>query len=133
MSETAPSLDTGRNVLVVEDEPHVCELLADLLRDAGYEPVCVQHDEPAFAALHRGVSFACMIVDVNLGVGTTGYDVARFARRLSPALPIIYVSGQTSPESFRANSVPGSLFLPKPFTAAELMDRVRILIGDNDD
>jgi DNA-binding response OmpR family regulator len=74
-----------------------------------------------------------MIVDVNLGAGTTGYDVARFARRITAALPVIFVSGQSSPDSFAANSVPGSLFLSKPFTAAELMERVRMLIGDNDD
>jgi DNA-binding response OmpR family regulator len=133
MSETAKSVDARRSVLVVEDEPEVCALLSDMLEAEGYDPVCVQHDEPAFEALRSGAPFACMIVDVNLGLGATGYDVARFARRIASALPIIYVSGQTSPESFAANSVPGSLYLPKPFTAAELMERVRMLIGDNDD
>lgn len=73
-----------------------------------------------------------MVVDVNLRSGTTGCDVARFARQIDRALPVIYVSGQTSEASFRANGVAGSLFLPKPFTPAELMDRVRKLVGDND-
>src|SRR5439155_22737574 len=77
MPKTAPSVETGRDVLVVEDEPQICELLADVLRAEDYEPVCVEHDEPAFAALRSETDFACMIVDVNLGVGTTGYDVAR--------------------------------------------------------
>jgi DNA-binding response OmpR family regulator len=132
MSATAVNVKTGRSVLVVEDEPQICELLADVLRAEGYEPVCVEHDEPASAALQSETGFACMIVDVNLGVGTTGYDVARYARRLSPTLPVIYVSGQSSTESFKANSVPGSLFLPKPFTPSELVERLRVLIGDND-
>jgi DNA-binding response OmpR family regulator len=133
MSELTPSADARRSVLVVEDEPDVCAILADVLEAEAFEPVCVQHDEQAFAALTSGRAFACMIVDVNLGPGTTGYDVARFARRLAPALPVIYVSGQSSPESFAANSVPDSLFVPKPFTAQEFMARVRTMIGDEDD
>jgi predicted esterase len=32
-----------------------------------------------------------MIVDVTLGTGTTGFDVARFARQLDPHLAVIYV------------------------------------------
>jgi len=133
MSEKAPNVDTRRSVLIVEDEPEICALLSDMLECEGFDPVCAQHDEQAFAALRAAGDYACMIVDVNLGVGTTGYDVARYARRLVPSLPIIYVSGQSSPESFAANSVRGSLFLPKPFDASELLDRLRMLIGDNDD
>ncbi|MDB5446918.1 MAG: CheY-like receiver [Phenylobacterium sp.] len=132
MSQLSLSAESDPRVLVVEDEPHICELLSDMLRADGFLPECVQRDEEAYAALHRSGAFACMIVDVNLGTGTTGYDVARFARRIDPQLPVIFVSGQTSPASFRAHSVPGSLFLAKPFTAGELMERVRVLVGDND-
>lgn len=118
----------------MEDEPEVCGLLADIVDDEGFAPDCVQSDEAAYAALiARRREFACMIVDVNLGSGTTGYDVARYARRLEAGLPVIYVSGQTSERSYRANGVPGSLFVAKPFTAEELMEQVRKLVGDNDD
>jgi DNA-binding response OmpR family regulator len=133
MSETASSADRRQRVLVVEDEHQICELLADILQAEGFDPLCAQRDKAAFRALHADPGFACMIVDVNLREGTTGYDVARFARRLAPALPVIFVSGQTSDASFAANSVPGSLFLPKPFSPDELMQRLRKLIGDNDD
>ena len=133
MSESAARAVVGQNILVVEDDPQVCELLADMLRADGFKVVCVQRDEAAYSALERLPAFACMIVDVNLGAGTTGYDVARFARRLAPALPVIFVSGQSSPDSFAVNSVPGSLFLEKPFTTHDLLDRVRMLVGDNDD
>jgi DNA-binding response OmpR family regulator len=74
-----------------------------------------------------------MVVDVNLGAGTTGYDVARFARRIDPELAVIFVSGQTSRASFEANGVPGSLFLEKPFTVQDVLVRLRKLVGDNDD
>jgi len=121
-------------VLIVEDEPEMCALLSDIVGDDGFAAHCVQSDRAAYAAL-RGLrdDCACMIVDVNLGSGTTGYDVARFARRLRPELPVIFVSGQTSELSYQSNGVPGSLFVPKPFTPGELIDRVRKLVGDNDE
>lgn len=131
MSEAARKPSTSRRVLIVEDERAICNVLTEMVEDDGFEPHCVQTDLEAFDALRRH-RFACMIVDVNLGAGTTGYDVARFGRRLAPQLPVIYVSGQTSEASYRANGVPGSLFLPKPFTAAELLARVHKLVGDND-
>jgi len=120
-------------VLIVEDEPHMCELLSDIVCDDGFVPHCVQTDRAAYDALQglRG-ECACMIVDVNLGSGTTGYDVARYARSLKPGLPVIYVSGQTTDLSYRKNGVPGSLFVPKPFSPDELIERLRKLVGDND-
>jgi DNA-binding response OmpR family regulator len=133
MSEAARDPNSLRRVLVVEDEPGICELLSDMLAADGFDAHCVQTDRGAYDALQHDRGFACMVVDVNLGSGTTGYDVARFARQIDRALPVIYVSGQTSPDSFQAHGVAGSLFVPKPFTAAELLEQVRKLVGDNDD
>ena len=133
MSEIAHKPQPASAILVVEDERRICELLSEVLEAEGYAVHCVQTDLRAYEALRAGRAFRCMIVDVNLGTDTTGYDVARFARSIDPALPVIYVSGQTSQASLRANGVTGSLFVPKPFTAAELMERVHMLVGDNDD
>jgi DNA-binding response OmpR family regulator len=132
MSEARQNPAAEARLLIVEDDPHICELMSDILRDEGFEPVCVQSDRGAYEALEHQRDFACMVVDVNLGSGTTGYDVARFARRTDPELAVIYVSGQTSKASFEANGVPGSLFLEKPFTARDVLERLRKLVGDND-
>jgi DNA-binding response OmpR family regulator len=133
MSEAQQSAVLAPRVLVVEDEPEICDLLADMLEDDGYRAVCVRSDRAAYEALQHQSGFACMIVDVNLGSGTTGYDVARFARRSDPELAVIYVSGQISRASVEANGVPGGLFLEKPFTPGDLLARLRKLVGDNDD
>jgi CheY-like chemotaxis protein len=132
MSEARPKRSAMARVLIVEDEPHVRELISDLLQEEGFEAVCAQSDRGAYEALEHQREFTCMIVDVNLGSGTTGYDVARFARRTDPGLAVIYVSGQTSRASFEANGVPGSLFLEKPFTMQGVLDHLRKLVGDND-
>lgn len=133
MPAAAPRPDQRTHVLIVEDDSDICELLTDIIQAEGFRATCVRSDREAYDALGEDREFVCMIIDVNLGAGTTGYDVARFARQLDTSLPVIYVSGQTSPASFQANGVPGGLFLPKPFTPAELMERVHMLVGDNDD
>lgn len=122
-----------QTVLIVEDEREICALLTDIIETEGLRTECAGSDREAYEALGRNAAYACMIIDVNLGAGTTGYDVARFARQIDAALPVIFVSGQTSPDSFERFGVPGSLFLPKPFSVSELMERVKMLVGDNDD
>lgn len=104
-----------RRVLVVEDDAGVCSVINDVLSERGYEVICVNTDEDAYEALRRGrSSFAALLVDINLGLGTTGFDVARFARRLHPNLPVMYVTGGT-PESVSTFGVDGGTYVAKPF------------------
>lgn len=133
MSELAHQIENRSTVLVVEDEAHVCELLSDILEAEGLEPVCAQSADEAFEVIRERKAFACMVLDVNLREGMTGYDVARFARSIDPALPVVFVSGESTRDSVNANGVPGAVFVAKPFTGAELMARVHMLVGDNDD
>ena len=132
MPATAESPCGHAKILIVEDDPQICELLSDIVEAEGFQARCAQTDAGAMAALGEVRSFACLIVDVNLGSGVTGYDVARRARLSRKDLPVIYVSGQTSDLSYKTNGVPGSLFVAKPFTAEDLAWRIRKLVGDND-
>ncbi|MCR5876873.1 response regulator [Phenylobacterium sp. J426] len=118
-------------ILVVDDEQHVCELLSDILEAESFEPVCVQRDDEAFAVLRGGQDFTCMIVDVNLGRGVTGFDVARFGRTIEPGLPVVFVSGETSGALVEANGVPAAKFVEKPFTVAQLATELHALVGEN--
>jgi DNA-binding response OmpR family regulator len=64
-------------------------------------------------------------VDVNLGRGTTGFDVARFARQVIPDLSVIYITGEASAGSFMAFGVPESDYIQKPFAPGELVEKLR--------
>jgi|SRR5665213_1086937 len=105
---------SNRRALVVDDYPGAAELLCEMVAEAGFHCETALSDKDAYRALGQGGPFACMIVDVNLGTGTTGYDVARLGRQMHPRLGVIYVSGEVSDSSFRAFGVPGSEFLEKP-------------------
>jgi CheY-like chemotaxis protein len=115
-------------VLVVEDEPRICELIAEILRPEGFEPVCANSDNEALDLLRARQPFACLVVDVNLREGLTGFDVARFARSLTPNLPVVFTSGEASRASFDIHAVDGSLFLAKPFTAEDMIAKVQMLV-----
>jgi CheY-like chemotaxis protein len=132
MAATAAETVTPRRVLVVEDDPTICELLGDLLGAEGFETVCVATDREAYSVLPTVPPFVALLVDVNLGAGTTGFDVARFARQVFPDLPVVYVTGQASPESFNAFGVPGSVLVMKPFTADELRAAMRQTLPADD-
>lgn len=112
-------------VLVVEDEPDVCAMIEDALVDCGYEVECVQSDAEAYAALQRDPQgYAALIADINLREGTTGFDVARFARRQNANLPVIYVTGAAT-RSDAAHAVAEGTFVFKPFTPEQLVGALR--------
>jgi DNA-binding response OmpR family regulator len=126
-------LDSALRVLVVEDESAICDLISDFFDQTEFDVHCVRSDRGAYAALSGIHAYAALVVDINLGPGTTGFDVARFGRQLSPSLPVIYVSGETSPSSFAAFGVPDSRFLAKPFTARELLEVLLEVTGRSED
>jgi DNA-binding NtrC family response regulator len=111
-------------VLVVDDDPAICELIEDMLREVRLSTVCVNSDNAAYRIIPTLPTIQALVVDVNLGPGTTGFDVARFARRVIPDLPVVYVTGDASRESFQASRVPDSDFDEKPFDADQLISAI---------
>lgn len=128
MTEPPPAA-APRRILVVDDEADVCDLLHAILSDAGFAPLCAQGDTAAYEALDReGRSIAAVVVDINLGRGTTGYDVARHARRVIPGVPVVYITGGYA-RSLEANGVPGGVLVAKPFDRELMLDTLSERLG----
>lgn len=111
-------------VLIVDDDPAICDVLSDILGAEGFEAACAQTDRAAYALIPTLPTFRALIVDINLRHGTTGFDVARFARQVIPDLLVIYMSGETLGSSLDAFGVPASEFLRKPFVADDLLKTI---------
>lgn len=125
---TAQRVQTPQRILLVEDEPEVCAFLSDELAAAGYETVCVVNDQAAYDALDSDWrSFRAVILDVNLGKGTTGFDVARYARGLRADIPVIFTTGFNAEGSVERYGVPNSLFVAKPFTGGDMVAAIEAL------
>ena len=98
--------------------------MSNMLTEEGYEVACAANDAAAYAELERDwQSIDALVVDINLGQGTTGFDVARFARRLNEAVPVIYITGG-SPQSVSAFGVEGGVLVSKPFDRELLLDAI---------
>jgi CheY-like chemotaxis protein len=132
MAAVCAKPETARRVLVVEDDAAVGQVMADILAPLGLQVVTAHTDRAAYDMIATLPPFSAILLDVNLGAGTTGFDVARFARQALPDVAVIYVTGQASPESFKAFGVPDSVFVAKPFTAESLLEAVRSRLPAND-
>ncbi|CAN7282464.1 response regulator [Phenylobacterium sp. LjRoot225] len=114
-------------VLLVEDEAFIAEMIQDALEDRGLQVKSVYSDRSAYAALEdEAQSFSVLIADINLGPGTTGFDVARRARELHPELKVVYITGHAA--HLQKQGVNDSVMFPKPFYPEELAERVVALL-----
>jgi CheY-like chemotaxis protein len=107
------------NVLVVEDEPLISDMIAQGLEDEGFRVHAVPNAEQALRHLASHGDVDVLFTDINLPGGMDGSTLARWARELNPALSVVYASGRVSSLD-RFSAVPGSIFVPKPYTPAQI-------------
>ncbi len=114
--------------LVVDDAPDVTEMIAVLMRLAGYEVVTAFGAAAAFEAARR-TPFDVVISDIGMP-GMNGYELAAALRAL-PAyegVPLIAVSGfATYSDRERALGSGFDDFLTKPINPSDLVDKVNRL------
>jgi DNA-binding response OmpR family regulator len=121
-------MSDSQAVLYVEDDALMREIATMILEDAGFEVVVAENAAAAFEALDDNADPFCAIVtDIQLGSGPDGWAVARRARELNDALPVVYVSG-TSSQEWQSKGVPHSIMLSKPFTSEQMVCVVSSLL-----
>ena len=111
----------ARHILIVEDERLIGLALKDSFERSGAHVLWVSTDQAAYIALdaHAG-AFDLLVLDVDLGHGTTGFDVARYARRLNQDVGVIISSG-SPPDWVGTCGVSGAMFVPKPCTESAML------------
>ncbi len=113
-------LDHGAStVLVVEDEPVVCELAAEALLEEGYRVLTAADAWEAEEILARE-SVDLLFTDIDLARNTNGIALARQARCQCPDLPVVYTSGGRA-ELSSGEAVSHSVFVPKPYRPSQLV------------
>ena len=114
VSSGVGSIEKRASVLLVEDEPLICELAAEALEEQGFEVETVDNAGDALRRLNSGLSIDILFTDVNLKGAMDGGALARRARELRPGLPVMYTSGRPSAIQ-QLQPVEGSMFVPKPY------------------
>jgi two-component system phosphate regulon response regulator PhoB len=116
-------------ILVVEDEPAIAELISINLRHAGFEVTIADDAEQAQAAVD-GVLPSLVVLDWMLP-GRSGHALAR-AWRGQPRtreLPIIMLTARAEETDKVAGLDAGADdYLTKPFSATELVARIRAVL-----
>lgn len=119
-------------ILVVDDEPHVRELIKDTLELEDHD-VQEAVDGPSAQEILRGDELPdCVILDIMMP-GISGLDVLT-ELRAEPAtktLPVILLTAMTDDATTWAGwSAGANVFLPKPFDPGALLDWIdRVLEG----
>jgi DNA-binding response OmpR family regulator len=119
---------SGGRVLIVDDDPRVGLLVREFLDNSGFDCTWVGNDRWAYDKLRNAAPFDALVLDINLGEGVTGFDLARFARQVSATTAVLYVSGEANAASWSAFAVPGSRFLSKPLDLEMLAATLAALI-----
>ncbi|WP_432698138.1 response regulator [Marinobacterium sp. YM272] len=113
-------------ILVVDDEPAMCELLQDLLEDSGYEVHTAPGGEQMRAALKDSV-YSLVILDLRLK-GEDGMQLAKELRQRS-SIPIMMLTGKgDETDRILGLEIAADDFLMKPFNNRELLARVRAML-----
>jgi CheY-like chemotaxis protein len=116
-------------ILVVEDEELIQSLVADTLREGGFEPVIVMSGEEAVTLLKAdNRKYRALVTDINLKAKMDGWEVAQHAREIEPEFPIVYMSGAAAAD-WTSKGVLNSIMLSKPFAPAQLLAAIANLLN----
>ena len=115
---------TQSTILVVEDDSIVRMLIVDVLEELEYKVVEADGGEQALEVLQDQTrQINLMMTDVGLP-GMDGRELAKEARKLRPALKVLFASGYA--ESI---DVPEDMhMIGKPFSIDQLRDKVKKII-----
>lgn len=114
MTPDAPNLNASRRVLVVDDEPVVCDVLSRLLKAEGLEVDAAFSAEGALEQMKKS-RYSLLIADKNLPK-MTGLQLLTLARQEQPFLEAVLMTGYPSAEALLwAFAAGASEFLVKPF------------------
>ena len=116
----------GREVvLVVEDDEMVRRLVREVLSGRGYQVIEAASAEQALDLLPTAQASVDLLLTDLFMSGASGIDLAQEFLRRSPRGRVILMSGYAD-EAALQGGMPGAAgFLQKPFTADQLVRRVR--------
>jgi CheY-like chemotaxis protein len=121
----------NRRMLVADDDPAILRLIATILEKENYTVVTARDGREAYKILQTDPDFTAAILDVVMP-HISGPELVRYMKseqRLK-RIPVMMMTAEQDPklssDSFAAGAI---VFLPKPFTTAQLQIMLQMLIG----
>ncbi|MFO0577556.1 MAG: PAS domain S-box protein [Polyangia bacterium] len=118
------------SILVVEDDDSVRNMLLRILRENGYSLVAARDGQEALQLCEQGERrFDLLLTDVIMPK-MGGRELSEKLKRLRPDLKVLYLSGYAHDAMVHNGALDrGVALLEKPFTKAELLHKIREVLG----
>ena len=119
-------MSANQLILVVDDDPHIAEIIEFALRAAGFEVATAASGEEALSVF-QSRSPALVVLDINLP-GRDGLWVCQRIRENSQA-PILFLSARDEEvDRVMGLTIGGDDYVTKPFSPRELTARVQAIL-----
>ena len=129
--ENNDTLAEKRRMLVADDDPAILRLITTILEKENYSVVAARDGREAYKILQSDADFTAALLDVVMP-HISGPELVRYMKseeRLQ-RIPVMMMTAEQDPklssDSFTAGAC---VFLPKPFTTAQLQIMLQMLIG----
>jgi CheY-like chemotaxis protein len=117
----------AHTVLLVEDDPETLDIMAAVLRGAGYAVLVAAHEDAALAQLAAHAEISVIVTDACFGDGGSGLCMAENVRRQGSTAPIVVTS--TNPDAACATLGASAVFLRKPYGRTALLEAIASALG----
>ena len=115
-----------KNILIIEDEPHIVMGLRDALEFEGFGVISAGKGKDGIQ-LARAENPDAVILDLMLP-DVNGYAVCEELRRISPFVPIIMLTARSQEtDKIRGLDAGADDYVTKPFSVNELIARMRAI------
>ncbi len=113
-------------VMLVDDDPQICKLMALMLKKMGFSVVCVANSREAMDRFQADpTGFDLVILDVNIP-GQSGLDIFKTLKAIHSSVKVILLSSYSQKDIQKCYAGVGFAgFLRKPFQFKELRELVR--------
>jgi CheY-like chemotaxis protein len=128
---TQDSQTPSRRILVADDDPAILRLVTAIVEKEGFMVVAARDGREAYKILQSDADFVAGIFDVVMP-HIQGPELVRYMKteKRLMRIPVMMMTAEQNPklssDSFAAGAV---VFLPKPFTTAQLQIMLRMLIS----
>jgi CheY-like chemotaxis protein len=117
-------MPAGKKILVVDDEPLVCEAIKMMLEFAGYEVVTAGDGKEAMVLFEQG-GFDVVVTDYKMP-GMKGDELALILKARRPGQPVVMLTAHA--EMIKTTAVPLAgvdELVSKPFQFADLQAAIK--------
>ncbi len=130
MQQTDEVKHASQYILLVEDDPTLATLEAEILAAQGYSVVTAHSGELAIATFRRSIP-DLVVLDLELIGSIQGWDVLQELRALASTPVLITSSSVTTARKYMRNSGEERItldHLPKPYPMQALLKRVKRML-----